>query len=81
MKIKGNPGPDRITITFEEGKYKGKSVTMDADHLIGGVALYANTIKNWDGLEHTEIDEKTKKEIVELIKQELKKYPQSEIVE
>lgn len=81
MKIKGNPGPGRITVTFEEGKYKDKSVTMDADHLIGGVALYASTIKNWDGLEQTEIDEKSKKEIVELIKQELKKYPQSEIVE
>lgn len=81
MKIIGNPGPDRITITFEEGKFKGKSITMDADQLVGGVALYANTIKGWDGLEYLGIDDETKKEVVELIRQELKKYPASEIVD
>lgn len=43
MRIQGNPGPGRITVTFEEGKFKGKSVTMDAEPLVGGVALYANT--------------------------------------
>ena len=81
MKIQGNPGPDRITVTFEEGKYKGKSITMDADQLAGGIALYANTIKGWDGLEYLGMNDETKKEVVELIRQELKNYPPSEIID
>lgn len=81
MKIRGNPGPDRITVTFEEGKFKGKSVTMNADPLVGGVALYAKTIKGWDGSESLGMDAETKKEVVTLIRQELKLYPPSEIVD
>jgi len=81
MKIQGNPGPDRITVTFEEGKFKGKSVTMNADPLVGGVALYAKTIKGWDGSEYLGMDAGTKKEVVALIRQELKRYPPSEIVD
>ncbi len=81
MKIRGNPGPDRITVIFEDGIFKGKSLTMDAEPLVGGVALYANTIKGWDGSEHLGMDAETKKQIVELIRQELKHYPSSEIVE
>ncbi|UOO38271.1 hypothetical protein IZU99_03170 [Oscillospiraceae bacterium CM] len=81
MKIRGNPGPDRITVTFEEGKFMGKSITMNAEPLVGGVALYAKTIKGWDGSEYLEIDAKTKKEVITLIRQELKRYPPSEIVE
>jgi hypothetical protein len=80
MKIQGNPGPDRITITFEEGKFKGKSITMDAEPLVGGVALYANSMKGWDGTEYLAIDVQTKNEVIELIRQELKKYPASEII-
>lgn len=80
MKILGNPGPDRITVTFEEGKFKGKSVTMDAELLVGGIALYANTIKGWDG-SNLGMDTETKNEVIALIRQELKHYPQSEIVE
>jgi hypothetical protein len=81
MKIRGNPGPDRITVTFEESKFKGKSVTMDADSIVGGAVLYADTIRGWDGTEHLGMDAKTKNEIVVLIKQALKKYPPSEILD
>ena len=81
MKIRGNPGPDRITVTFEEGKFKGKSVTMNAEPLVGGVALYANTIKGWDDTEYLEMGTETKKEVVALIRQELEHYPPSEIIE
>ena len=81
MKIQGNPGPDRITVTFEEGKFKGKSVTMNADPLVGGVALYSKTIKSWDGSGNIGMDAETKREVVALIRQELKRYPPSEIDE
>ncbi len=81
MRILGNPGPDRITVVFEEGKYKGKSITMDADPLVGGVALYVNTIKGWDGQENLGIELETKREIIEIIRQELRKYPSSEIID
>ena len=81
MKIQGNPGPDRITVTFEEGKFNGKSLTMDAEPIRGGVVLYANTIKGWDNLPSTSIDFQTKEYVVELIRDELKKFPPSEIVD
>jgi len=81
MRILGNPGPDRITVTFEEGKYKGKSVTMDAEPLAGGVALYANTIKGWDGPQSLSMDAETRKEVIALIKNELKRYPPSEVID
>ncbi len=80
MKIQGNPGPDRITVTFEESKFKGKSVTMDADQIVGGVVLDANSIKGWDGEEHYDMDDQTKTEVIALIKEELKKYPPSTII-
>ena len=54
---------------------------MDADPIVGGVVLYANTISGWDGTEHLGMDIQTKNEVVALIKQELKKYPPSEIVD
>ena len=81
MKIQGNPGPDRITVTFEEGRFKGKSVTMNADPLVGGIALYANTIKGWDGSEYMGMDAETRKDVVTLIRNELKRYPPSEIID
>ena len=81
MKIRGNPGPDRITVTFEEGKFRGKSVMMNAEPLVGGVALYAKTIKSWDGSDYLGMDAETKREVIALIRQELKRYPPSEIIE
>lgn len=81
MKIQGNPGPDRITVKFEEGKFEGKSLTMDAEPLVGGVSLYASTIKGWDGSAHIEMDTETKNEVIAFIKEELKRYPPSEIID
>ncbi|MCC8123422.1 MAG: hypothetical protein LIO58_07770 [Oscillospiraceae bacterium] len=81
MKIQGDPGPDRITVTFEEGRFNGKRITMDADPIVGGIVLYANTIIGWDGSSSLRLDAQTKNEVVQTIKQELKKYPPSEIVE
>ena len=81
MKILGNPGPDRIAVTFEEGKFKGKSVTMAADPIVGGVVMYANTINGWDGLEPMEMGIETKNEVITLIRNELRHYPPSEIID
>ena len=79
MKIQGTPGPHRIKVTFEEGKFKGKSVIMDAEPLVGGILLYANTIHDWNG-GHIPISPDEKFEIVNLIKNELNKFPPSEII-
>lgn len=81
MILKGNSGPSRITVFFEESEFKGRSVTMDADQLVGGVALYAFTMTQWDDQETISAD--TRKKIYEVIKEELKKHPEwnSEIVE
>ncbi|MCL2321076.1 MAG: hypothetical protein FWC47_03095 [Oscillospiraceae bacterium] len=32
MKIQGNPEPGLITITFEDGEFKGKSLTMEKSY-------------------------------------------------
>lgn len=81
MRLKGNPGPARITVFFEEGEFKGKSVTMDADQLVGGVALYAFTMKQWDDQEAISVE--TRKKIYEVIKEMFEKHPEwnSEIIE
>jgi len=81
MKILGNPGPNRITVTFEDGAFKGRSVTMDAEPVVGGIVLFASTFKSWDGQQSILIDAQTKKQITELIREELKKHPSSEIVD
>lgn len=82
MRIYGKYGPSKITVLFEEGEFTGKSVTMEADQLIHGVALYASTLKTWDG-DGTIIDSETKKKIVELIRKEFTNRPdsKSEIVD
>jgi hypothetical protein len=54
---------------------------MNAEPLVGGVALYAKTIKGWDGSEYFEMNAETKRDVIALIRQELKRYPPSEIVE
>jgi hypothetical protein len=69
MKYRGNPGPSRISVIFENGEFAGKSVTMDAEPLLNGVALYADTIRCWDG-EKDYIDMDIKKRIVQTIKKE-----------
>ena len=81
MKILGNPGPDCITVTFEDGEFCGKSVTMKAEPVVGGIVLYSSTFNSWDGQQDNIIDVQTKKRIVEMIQEELKKHPSSEIVE
>ena len=81
MKIRGKPGPNRITVIFDDGEFKGKSVTMNAEPLVGGVTLYADSIIGWDGQQSNNIEGQTKHRIVELIREELKKYPASEIVD
>lgn len=81
MKILGNPGPNRITVTFEEGAFKGRSVTMDAEPVVGGIVLFANIFKSWDGQQNILIDAQNKKQIIELIREELKKNPLSEVVD
>ncbi|MCL2321077.1 MAG: hypothetical protein FWC47_03100 [Oscillospiraceae bacterium] len=50
---------------------------MEADPLVGGVALYANTIKCWDGEKDNMIDSETLKKIVKTIRTEFAKYPES----
>ena len=54
---------------------------MNADPLVGGIALYASSIKGWDGLEYIDMDVETKKEVIALIKDELRRYPSSELIE
>lgn len=80
MKIQGTPGPDKITVTFEDGKFKGKSVTMGAEPIVGGVVLYASTIKRWDGLGTIDLESDTRNEVIQSIRIELKHYPPSEII-
>lgn len=80
MKLVGNPGPSRITVVFEEGEFRGKSLTINAEPIVGGIVLLANGIKKWDDQQDSNIDEKDKKKIVRMIRKEINKHQKHVII-
>jgi hypothetical protein len=78
VKIHGNPGPGKMTVQFESGKFNGKSITLDAEPISGGVILYSDSIRKWDG-ENGVINEDLKKEVIGLIRNKLRQFPPSDI--
>ena len=73
MKILGTPGPSRLKIIFEEGEFTGRSITVAAEPLMGGIALSMKSVKGWDENPNEEFTESVRAQIILLIREDFDK--------